>query len=128
MILWGDDPIPAIMIPVTFIFMPLSTKNTFEAEIMGGIFSYHENTENVNQATLSLDVSRQDTQVIFRLDDRQARETYIEALIQAIRGGNIRVAATTVSNTVPVIEVIDDLKTWDRLDASCRAEQLNFAY
>jgi hypothetical protein len=107
--------------------MPLSTKNTFEAEIVAGIVATHGDAGSANQAPLWPENLEQHTQVIFQREDTQAREAFLEALVKAIRGGSIRVAGDNVTNTVPVIEVIDSLKTEDNPEASSRAKQLDLA-
>ena len=112
----------------SFRAMPLSTYNTFEAEIIGGIFSNHGERDDAQQTTLELVVPGQNTQVIFHLNEKQAKEAYLEALVKAMRSGKLMVTVDKDTNTVPTIVVTDNLQSAAKPEASCRAEQLTLAY
>jgi len=108
--------------------MPLDKINTFEAEIIGGIFSSHGDAEGVDKPGVRLDVPGDTTQVIFHPDDKPAREAFTEALVEAIHSGSIRVSSKDGTKSLPMIEVVDNLETENNSDASCRTDQLNLAY
>ena len=100
------------------------TKNTFKAEILGGIFSHCGNTDTQKDSDPDGYVPGQDMQVIFHLNDREAREAYTEALTKAIRSGNILVLVDNTFNTIPVIEAVDDLEADFSPDTCYQTEQL----
>jgi hypothetical protein len=103
--------------------MTLRTHNTFEAEIIGGIFSLHGTADDAQQTVRGLDFPEQGIQVNFHLADRQAREAYTGALVKAIRCGNILVPVAKGTRAIPRIEVIEDLTAENNAGARCRADK-----
>ena len=100
------------------------TRTTFEAEILGGIFSHCRNADKAKESDPDVDVPGQDMQVIFHLNDKEAREAYTEALTKAIRSGNILVLVDNTFNTIPVIQAVDDLEADSSPDSCYQTEQL----
>jgi len=75
--------------------------------MLGGIFSMHENPGDAFEVERNSDGMQKDIHIIFPVDDTQAREAFVDALIRRIRTGNILVKSQDRSNPVPSIEMID---------------------
>jgi hypothetical protein len=97
---------------------------TFEAQMIGGIFSTHENATRAIEAGQNSDTTQQDVHVSFPLDDKQAKEAFLHALIKAIRSGNILMKPHDASNPLLVIKIIDDHEPGYNPDGNHQTRQL----
>ena len=80
---------------------------TFEAQMIGGIFSTHEHASRAIDDGQNLDIAQQDIQILFHLSEEQAKEAFVHALIKVIRSGDILVKRHDGLHSVPVIEIMD---------------------
>ena len=87
--------------------MPQTISKTYEVQIVGGIFSTRENDDKTIEGLQDLDIPRQNIQVVVKIDSEQAKEAYTDAVVKAIRNGNILVAVHNVTNPTSIIELAD---------------------
>jgi hypothetical protein len=87
--------------------MPQTISKTYEVQIVGGIFSTRENDDKTIESLHDLDIPRQNIQVVVKIDSKQAKEAYADAVVRAIRNGNILVAVHNVTHPTSIIELAD---------------------
>jgi len=100
--------------------MPQTINTTEQGQIIGGIFSDQENADKAVDALLALNVSAENLQVITKLNDDQAKDTYTSLLVgrgfseaqafyhnKVIREGKIFVAIYEVTDPAPIIDIFD---------------------
>jgi hypothetical protein len=93
--------------------------NIYEGQIVGGIFSNRDKADQAIVAFQSLDISRQNIQVI-QLDNNQAKDpctnflvgqgfTHSQALYydKGVRAGRILVTVYEVTDLTPIIHIFD---------------------
>lgn len=87
--------------------MPQTISKTYEVQIMGGIFSTRENDDQATEGLQDLDIPRQNIQVVVKLASKQAKEAYADAVVRAIRNGNILVVVHNITNPTSILEAAD---------------------
>jgi hypothetical protein len=101
--------------------MPQTISKTNELQIIGGIFSDREKSDNAVQQLREAGVPDANIQVVAMIDGEQAERAYTDAMVgrgiaenqarfydRAVRDGKIFVAVHNVTEPGPVIDIFDD--------------------
>ncbi len=104
-------------------FMPQTIHSTNQGQIIGGIFSEQENANKAVDALFALKISPENLQVIIKLNDDQAEDTYTSLLVgrgfsetqafyhnKVIREGKVFVAVYEVTDPAPIIDIFNKYK------------------
>jgi len=110
LVVWGKHPMAVNLVPTYFTLMPQIISKTYEVQIVGGIFTTGGNEEKTSAVFQDLDIPQQNIQVVVRIDGEQAKKAYADAVVKAIRNGNILVAVHNVTSSDSIIEVADTPK------------------
>jgi hypothetical protein len=100
--------------------MPQTIDKTFHGQIIGGIFSNHEDADKAVDAFEELDISPENIQIVIQLDDKQVDEAYRDILSdrgfsesqaryynKLVHEGNILVAIHGVTDPASIIDIFD---------------------
>lgn len=103
--------------------MPQTINTTEQGQIIGGIFSDQENANKAVDALLALKISTENLQVITKLNNDQAEDTYTSLLVgrgfseaqafyhnKVVREGKVFVAIYEVTDPAPIIDIFDRCK------------------
>ncbi len=103
--------------------MPKTIDKTYDGQIIGGIFSNQDNADKAVEAFEDLDISPDNIEVVVQLNDKRAKDVYIDILSdrgfsesqaryydKVIREGKILVAVFGVTDPAPVIDIFDKYK------------------
>jgi len=100
--------------------MPQTLDKTFQGQIIGGIFSKQENADKAVQAFEEMDISPENIQVVIKLNDDEAKDSYTSMLVgrgfsepqalyynKVIREGKVLIAVYEVTDPAAIIDVFD---------------------
>ncbi|MDX6765443.1 MAG: hypothetical protein SFU85_01495 [Candidatus Methylacidiphilales bacterium] len=100
--------------------MPETINQTNTSQIIGGIFSSQEQADKAVAALHDLNISPSNIQIIVKLNDEEAEDTYTSLLLargisecqalyhnKVVREGNVFVAVYEVEDSGPVIDVFN---------------------
>ena len=103
--------------------MPKTIEETYEGQIIGGIFSNEENAEKAMEAFEELDISPDDIEIIVQLEGDQNEDVYTDILSdrgfseyqaiyygKVIREGKVLVVVSEVTDPAPIIDIFDKYK------------------
>jgi hypothetical protein len=103
--------------------MPKTIDETYEGQIIGGIFSNEDNAEKAVEAFEELNISSDDIEVIVQLEGEQAADVYTDILSdrgfsesqavyydKVIREGKVLVVVSEVTDPASIIDIFDKYK------------------
>jgi hypothetical protein len=103
--------------------MPKTIDETYEGQIIGGIFANEDDAEKAVEAFEEMDISPDNIEVMVELDGEQAVDAYLEIMTdrgfsesqalyydKVIREGKVLVVVSEVSDPAPVIDVFNKFK------------------